>query len=260
MTGGGARRRPLTALVGGAAAIVLAACGSASAAPAPPSTAGQQFDSPLPAAVLDAPLVTATGQPVTLRSFAGKVLVVSDFMSLCQESCPLDTANVVAAARAVERAGLGGKVAFVSVTIDPTRDTPARLAAFRKLYAPAPADWTVLTGSQSALGPLWKDLGVYIAKTPDTPPLPRDWLTGQPLTYDLSHSDDVFFLDPSGHWRFLLDGVPYVAKGAPIPPALLRFLDAEGHQNLADPGPNAWTLTQELQVISWLTHHRIPAT
>lgn len=118
----------------------------------------------------------------------------------------------------------------------------------------------MLTGSASVLGPLWKDLGVYVAKTPDTPPLPRDWLTGRPLTYDLSHSDDVFFLDPTGHWRFLLDGVPYVAKGAPIPPTLMRFLDAEGHQNLADPGPNAWTVPQELDVVSWLTHHRIPAS
>ena len=57
--------------------------------------------------------------------------MISDVMTLCQESCPLDTANVVAAARPVERAGLDSKVVFLSITIDPGRDTVAQLAAYR---------------------------------------------------------------------------------------------------------------------------------
>jgi protein SCO1 len=225
---------------------------------APGPSVGEQLDGPAPTAVSDAVLVTSTGQRLSLDSLRGKVVVVSDMMTLCQETCPLDTANVVAAARSVQAAGLGNHVEFLSVTIDPQRDTVSRLIAFRKLYAPAPADWAVATGTGSALSELWKALGVYIQKVPDTAPAPRDWLTGAPLTYDLTHSDDIFFFDSHGRERFLLQGSPHVAAGAPIPPTLARFMDADGRKNLTDPDPVAWTLPQELQVVSWLADHRIP--
>lgn len=258
---GGAVRRLATLLACLALAVGVAACGGGgSGGPAPPSqAAGEQIDNTLPAAVSDAVLEATSGQRVSLAQFAGKVVVLSDFMSLCQESCPLDTANVVAAARAVQRAGLGDKVEFVSLTIDPARDTLAQLQAFKQLYAPAPADWMVATSSAAILGRLWKALGVFIQKTKDSPPLPRNWRTGAPLSYDLTHADDVFFLDPNGHERFLLTGVPHVAPGAPIPAALMKFMDAQGHQNLTHPGPDPWTEPEELQAISWLTGHRIPA-
>lgn len=250
-------RKAIAALACGVAGLVLIGCAGPARVPAPSSSIGQTFNRSLTPAVLDVPLVASNGQRLTLASFAGKVLVISDFMSLCQESCPMDTANVVAAARAVERAGLGNKVEFVSVTVDPHRDTPVQLAAYRKLYGPAPADWMVLTGSPATLGAFWKELGVYIHKTVDKPPLPRNWRTGKPLKYDISHSDAVIFLDGHGHERFLLMGIPYVARDSSIPPTLLAFMDAEGHRNLADPPQGAWTVPQEMQVLSWLAQRRI---
>lgn len=207
------RHRVEMLAAGLAASALLAACDSGSHAPAPPGpSVGQQLDATVPAAVRDSVLVSASGQRVDLASFADKVVVVSDMMTLCQETCPLDTANVVAAARAVERAGLGDRVEFLSISIDPARDTPQRLAAYRRLFAPAPGDWLTLTGTPATLTTMWKDLGVWIQKVPDTPPAPRDWLTGKPLTYDLNHSDEVFFLDPHGHERFLLEGAPHLAS------------------------------------------------
>jgi protein SCO1/2 len=202
-------------------------------------------------------LVASSGARFDLASLAGKVVVISDVMTLCQETCPLDTANIVAAARAVDRAGLGSNVEFLSITIDPTRDTPTQLAAYRHLYAPAPSNWMVATATPTTTATLWKQLGVYIERVPDTPPAPRNWRTGQPLTYDLTHSDEVFFLDRQGHERFLFDGAPHVAPGAPVPAALSKFLDAQGHKNLTQPDSLAWTLPQELDVLSWLTDREI---
>lgn len=241
----------------GVAGLVLSGCDGPGRVPAPNNAVGQPFNRPLTPAVLDAPLVASNGQRLTLSAFAGKVLVISDFMSLCQESCPMDTANVVAAARAAERAGLGSKVEFVSVTIDPHRDTPIQLAAYRKLYGPAPADWMVLTGSQAVLDGFWKELGVYIGKTVDKPPFPHNWRTGRPLKYDITHSDAVFFLDGNGDERFLLQGIPHVAQDSSIPATLMAFMDAEGHRNLTQPPQGAWTVPQELQVLSWLVQRRI---
>lgn len=238
---------------------LLGACapGAASPSAAPGASVGQQLSAPLPTSVLDAPLVSSAGRRLTLGSLKGKVLVISDMMTLCQESCPLDTANLVAAARAVQHAGYGRQVAFLSISIDPSRDTPARLAAYRQLYAQAPSDWMMLTGEPGTLAALWRDLGVYVEQTPDQPPAPKDWLTGRPLTYDLTHSDEVFFLDTHARERFLLEGTPHVAAGAPLPATLRDFLDRQGSQNLDHPDPRAWTLPQELQVLSWLIGHRI---
>ena len=250
-----ARVLPATTLL--AALSLLAGCGSASV-PAPGAMVGTRLDAALPTSVTGASLVTSSGRPLKISDLAGKVVVISDVMTLCQETCPLDTADVVQAARDVEKAGLGSKVEFLSITVDPQRDTPARLAAYRKLYDPAPADWLTVTGSPATLSALWKTLGVYIEQVPDTPPAPKDWLTGQPLTYDVTHSDEVFFLDSGSKERFILEGAPHVAAGAPIPTTLRNFLDDRGRKNISDPDPQAWTLPQELQVLSWLTDHRIP--
>ena len=166
--------------------------------------------------ILDAGLVTRPAG-VTLASLRGKIVVVSDMMTLCQGTCPLDTANVAAAARRVRAAGLGDRVVFLSITIDPARDSPARLAAYRRLYAPAPADWQTATGSAQTVNSLWKWLGVYRQQVPDKAPGPRDWLTGKRLTYDVTHSDEVFFIDAQGRERFLLEGAPHISPGITIP-------------------------------------------
>ncbi len=208
----------------------------------------------------DTVFLAADGRRIALATLTGKVVVISDVMTLCQETCPLDTADMVAAAEDVERAGLADKVAFLSITIDPDRDSVSRLAAYQKLYAPYPSDWYTLTGTDAGLNELWRTLGVYIEKVPDTAPAPRDWLTGKPLSYDLTHSDEIFFFDTSGRERFILDGAPHVAAGAPLPATLRDFMDANGRTNLLHPDPLAWTVTDALDVISWLLGHHVAET
>ncbi|MET3808363.1 protein SCO1/2 [Nakamurella sp. UYEF19] len=242
--------------------LAVAGCGStATAAPAAPGpSVGQPLDQPLPSAVLGASLVSSSGQPVSLASFSGKIVVISDVMTLCQETCPLDTANVVAAARSVQKAGLAGDVEFLSITVDPTRDTVARLAAYQSLFPDAPSNWLTLTGPAPTLAALWKFLGVYTEKVPEDLPAAKDWLTGRPLTYDIDHSDEVFAVDGTGHERFILEGAPTINPGTPIPPTLTAFLSAQGREDVAHPDALAWTMPQELQVLSWLTGHTVQST
>jgi cytochrome oxidase Cu insertion factor (SCO1/SenC/PrrC family) len=203
------------------------------------------------------PLVDSDGRTRHLSDFTGMVLVISDSMTLCQESCPLDTSSVVRAARDVEHAGAGSDVEFLTVTVDPRRDTPHRLAAYRKLYRPAPADWLTLTGSPTDVRALWKAFGVYVKRVPDDSPAPRDWLTGKPLTYDVEHSDEVFFLDKQQHERFIFDGVPHVAGAASIPRTLYQFMSGEGHRNITHPQGGSWTSKQALDVIGWLDRRQV---
>lgn len=72
----------------------------------------------------------------------------------------------------------------------------------------------MLTGSPANVNALWTFFGVWRKKTSDPvgASAPKDWRTGAPLTYDVAHSDEVFFLDKRGHERFVLEGPPVAQK------------------------------------------------
>lgn len=242
-----------------AATCLLVACGGAGAATsAPAPEVGTKLSTRVPSDILHLPLRDSTGKATSLAAFDGMVLVISDAMTLCQETCPLDTANIVETARAVQRAGLTHKVEFLSITVDPARDTTAQLAAYRHLFAPTPTNWKALTGSQADLARLWKYLGVYHEKVPSEKPFPTNWRTGEPLTYDIEHSDLVYFVDASSRERFLLDSPGHVPAHVHLPATMNSFLDAAGRRRLVHPDSSYWTVPQALHTLSWLTGHRIP--
>ena len=67
----------------------------------------------------------------------------------------------------------------------------------------------------------------------------------------MQHSDEVFFLDPRGRERFVLDGAPYTTRGA-VPQTLYDFMDAQGRGNLRAAASTAWTQAQAQQVLAWV--------
>lgn len=176
-----------------AAGFVLAGCGGAGVHQTrgrpvdPPHAGGSAMDNSVPSRIAKLRMVDARGHTTSLAELRGKVVVVSDMMTLCQETCALDTADLVQAAREVDHAGLGGRVVFLSVTVDPRRDTRAQLAAYRGLFRPVPKNWRVLTGEPAALTRLWKYLGVYYRRTGEDSPPAHNWRTGKKLTYDIEH-------------------------------------------------------------------------
>lgn len=163
----------------------------------------------------------------------------------------MDTAALVHTARDVDASGHRKDVEFLSITVDPKRDTVAQMAAYRKQYG-GPANWLALTGTPANIDRLWKYLGVYRKKVPVDKPAPRNWRTGKPLTYDLQHSDETFFLDGHTHERFILEGMPHVPGKAQIPDRIYKFLSAEGRKNLRAPGGMEWTEPQAVHAVSWL--------
>lgn len=248
--------RGLAALAG---VLSLMSCGSGSPRAASPPDIGTALNSPVPGAVASMPLRDASGHRVTLASFRGKIVVISDSMTLCSEDCPLDTANVTAAARSADEAGLTPEVEFLTITVDPGRDDARHLAAYRSLYEPDQGlpNWTLLTGSPSQIARLWKFFGVYWHRVPPAKPPDHDWLTGRPLTYDVEHDDAVLLLDPAGNWRFVMTGHAHVADGSSVPGRMRSFLSPAGHRHLTRPGAAAWTPADVLQAVGWLTGHGV---
>jgi len=241
-----------------AAAAVAAGCGGSATPPGPPSAyLGTVVNRPVPAGIADLPLTTDAGRATSLGAWRGQVVVLADFLTLCQETCPLTTGNLLVMDRAATAAGLGNRVRFAELTVDPGRDDPARLRAYRALVG-APANMLLLTGSPAVIKRIWQYLGVWYQRVAEGSPPGTDWLTGRPLTYDVDHEDALLYLDAAGRVRFLVVGSPD-ASGAPVAPALRRFLSAQGRADLSHPDASTWTAAEALSPIAWLTGRQLAA-
>jgi protein SCO1 len=233
--------------------IVAAACGGHSSSTTfspPPPSVGSAMDRPVPARIAHLPLTTDTGEKTNLASFHGRAVVLTDFLTLCQDVCPMTSQNYAQIQAAVARAGLSDHVQLVELTVDPQRDSPARLRAYRRLYD-APANWSLLTASPSTVQEIWQYFGAYYKKARLEQSAGVDWWTRKPLAYDVDHNDVLVFLDPAGSQRFVISALP--DTGGRQPPAVLhQFLDRLGRSHLNHPGRTAWTVPQALQALSWV--------
>jgi protein SCO1/2 len=199
-------------------------------------------------------LISSTGATTSLAAYRGKYIVLANFLTLCQDECPLVTGAFIALQRDVRAAGLANKVVFMEITVDPNRDTPARLRAYAIRFG---ADWPLLTGTPQNLHALWKFFGVSVQIVPEEQPPKIDWYTGTPLTYDVDHTDGYILIDRSGHERFT-DSNPPDLHGH-LESSLTGLLNAGGLRNLnAQAKPN-WTLPEALSSLSWLVGQDIPS-
>jgi len=243
----------LTILLAAILVLLSTSCAAQDEEPAAGGTmpkSGTSLDAAVPASVLTAPLTDSHGHRTTLGDFRGKVVVLSDVMTLCQESCPIITASMVTAARELAASSRGDQVQFVSVTIDPGRDDVRHLRAYERQFG-AMRNWTLLTGSRRAVDALWDRLGVWRHRTGLERPYPHDWVTGSPLTTDVAHTDELIFIDGDQRFRYEMDGYGNVPAAA-IPGRIYRFMDRLGHRNASTSDPGSWTPGQVTEVVDWL--------
>jgi cytochrome oxidase Cu insertion factor (SCO1/SenC/PrrC family)/thiol-disulfide isomerase/thioredoxin len=203
---------------------------------------GEQLDKPVPAF----PLVDKRGRHVSLASFRGRYLILVPSLTLCHEVCPMTTAALARIQQTLDRDGLADQVAVAEITVDPWRDSPARLRAYRGLTG---ARFRMLTGTPAQIRRLWKFFGVYYRRVPQDRPPDRDWWTGKAEAFDVEHTDGLFILDPRGRLRVFTLGMPSV--GGRLPRTLRRLLNDEGKQNLDHPD-RPWTAAQVLDDLFYL--------
>ena len=250
------KRRFAPALLAAVLFALATACGSSAVNPPPPSL-GTVVNLTIPPDIASIPLTKADGSTTTLAAYRGKTVMIADFLTLCTDICPMISANTAALARAINADGDTNKVALLEISVDPGRDTPARLRAYQNLYGGPLPDWTLLRTTPANTAKLWKYFGVEYARAKEDKPASIDWLTHKPLTYDVTHSDDLIFLNPAGNQRFIVNADPDVQGKLP-PAQLLKFLDPSGLKSLYHPNPvGDWTVQQGLQIFSWLTNHRL---
>jgi cytochrome c biogenesis protein CcmG/thiol:disulfide interchange protein DsbE len=208
---------------------------------------------PRPRLVPTLQLTDSSGQPFSVRSWQGKWVILAPSMTLCHEVCPMTTGVLMEVENRLRQAGLARQVVVATATVDPWRDTPARLRAYRRLTG---VDFTQLTGTRGEIHRLWRFFGVSYYRVPQGKPPDIDWLTHKPETFDVQHTDALFLLDPAGQERIADDGMPQVTGH--LPSALAGLLNDQGRHNLAHP-EFAWSASDVIDDLYYLMDRNIPA-
>jgi protein SCO1 len=160
-----------------------------------------QATPPLAGARIGGPFVLTgeDGRPVSDADFRGRYRIVYFGYTYCPDVCPTDVANLMNGWRTFggADAGRGGRIVSLFITVDPARDTPAKLKDFTDHFDPRLIG---LTGSAAAIATVAKAYGVaYSAQS-----------SSVPGAYLVDHTNAAYLMDPDGKPLALLpsDGTP----------------------------------------------------
>lgn len=127
-------------------------------------------------------LVDHNGKPVTERDFAGKPMLVMFGFTSCPDICP---SGLQVMAAAIDKLGDKGRALTpVFVSVDPERDTPAKLKEFVGSFHPSIVG---LTGSAEEVAAAAKAYRVYYKKVPQGAD-----------GYTIDHSSFFYIMDAKG--------------------------------------------------------------
>jgi len=88
-----------------------------------------------------------------------QVVVINFIFTNCGGACPMITEKLKMARKALGEE-MGDSIRFVSISIDPARDTPAAMRKFQETHK-ATGNWVFLTGEQENIDAVVKRLGQY---------------------------------------------------------------------------------------------------
>jgi protein SCO1/2 len=138
------------------AALTLLVCAIALGRPASIGAQGRRGAALFP----DVTLTTQDGRDVKFYDLIkGRIVAVNVIYTTCEYACPIETSKL---ARMQQILGdrMGREVFFLSISIDPERDTPPVLKAYAEKFNAGPG-WIFLTGKMSDIDTLSKRLGLW---------------------------------------------------------------------------------------------------
>jgi protein SCO1/2 len=170
------------ALFAGLAAHLLLGTSVSASGTAPGPTAPLRQTTAAPA--FD--LVDHRGARVTAAGLRGTPVVLTFVYADCHATCPV----LVGRLKALEARG-PGDARFVTITLDPERDTPAALAGHAVRWGLGPR-WHLLTGEPDAVRRVLAAFGVQWTRLPDG---------------EIAHENVVALLDRAGRVAFTYRGL-----------------------------------------------------
>lgn len=94
-----------------------------------------------------------------------KVVVLNFMYTTCADVCPLETAKLCEV-QEILGPRVGSTVHMISITVDPARDTPDVLSAYREQYG-VEAGWDFFTGDERDILTLRQSLGLFFEDAED---------------------------------------------------------------------------------------------
>ncbi|MDP2878436.1 MAG: SCO family protein [Sulfuricella sp.] len=154
----------------------------------------------------DFTLQTANG-PISLRDLRGKVVLLYFGYTHCPDVCP---ASMAAGSQALTRLSPEerGKTRLLYVSVDPARDTPARLKEYTAYFHP---DMIGATGTPEQIAAVTRAYGASYARQAARPD----------GGYAVDHSAQTYVIGPDGR---LAGEIEYGANAAKVVDTVRKFL------------------------------------
>lgn len=137
----------------------------------------------------DFELIERSGETVTLSDLTGEIWIANLIFTHCAGTCPMMTLQMRALGNLLPES-----VRLVSITVDPSRDTPEVLTEYAALHGAGP-DWLFLTGERDEIYRLAQD-GFHLAV---------DDTVGTEIE-PITHSTRIVLVDQQGQIRNYYDG------------------------------------------------------
>ncbi|MFZ2269477.1 MAG: SCO family protein [Azonexus sp.] len=146
----------------------------------------------LPERALPAPALPAGGDftlesargPVALHDYRGKLMLIYFGYTYCPDVCPTSLAATADGLKKLQPDELA-RVGMFFISVDPQRDTPARLKDYAEFFHPSIVG---LTGTPDQLSEIARRYGVFYARQP----------TNTAGGYVVDHSSETYIVDRDG--------------------------------------------------------------
>jgi protein SCO1/2 len=140
-----------------------------------------------PVPLRDFELTNQDGQPTQLSDLRGKTLMLFFGYTHCPDVCPVTIADFVQLKKKL--GSEAEKMAFVMVSMDGERDTPAVLKNYLRTFDPT---FIALTGDPEKVRSITADFGANFIKQQKT---------GTQESYLIAHTAFSYLIDQEGRWR-----------------------------------------------------------
>lgn len=186
----------------------------------------------------DIQLMNQNGDTVHLYDKGGKIIIMDFFFTSCGSICPKMTANMSKLQRSFAKGGeVRNKidtsiVQFMSLSVDPERDTVGRLREYATKMGVISDNWDMLTGNRDSIYKFaFEELKV-------------DKFAEGPISPDFVHTNRFVLIDKKMQVRGFYDGMDSVS--------LLKLAKDVGYLMLEKDRAKKSVLFQQIIDLSWL--------
>lgn len=173
--------------------------------------------------ISDFKLINQLGDTVTLNTYKNKIIIADFFFTHCTTICPALTVNMRRLQQSITNAQKVGDntnpyIQFLSFSIDPERDSVARLKAWADRFQINPENWDLLTGDKKTIYDLaLNDMKIGIAD-------------GKGIDTSFIHTDHFVLIDSLHNIRGYYHGLDSASLAKLTEDLVLLTLEKDHHK------------------------------